>query len=154
LKTTIAILVAVMLLTGCGASAHKSTPSPSSTASADSTTAAIQQAVTAACSRFQAANSDIEQATASDHTVGELEDTVSTDAITWSKELGRAAKAAHVPGVPTGDNRANDLVFAIDKSAVQVSRLGLDVAMGNTGDVRNDWSKVQAALNAVTMKCP
>jgi hypothetical protein len=145
------MLAAAMLLTGCGASAHKSTPSQSSTVS---TAAAIQQAVSAACTQFQTANSDIEQATVSDHTVGELEDTVSTDAITWSKELGRAAKAAQSPGVPTGDNRANDLVLAIDNSAVQVSRLGLDVAMGNTGDVRNDWSKVQNALNTVTMKCP
>jgi hypothetical protein len=156
LKTAMAVLVAAVVLAGCGTSTatHKSTLSPSSTASADPAAAAIQQAVTAECTKFQAANSDIEQATASDHTVGDLMSTVSTDAITWSKELGRAAKAANAPGAPTGSNRAQTLAGAIDNSAVKVSRLGLDVAFGRSGAVRNDWSAVQDALNQVTMKCP
>jgi hypothetical protein len=90
---TMTVLLATMagLVTGCGTSAGGSKSSPTPTISTDTAAAAIQSAVAAECTKFQAVNTEIEQATSADHTVGDLMDRVSTDAITWSKELRHAA---------------------------------------------------------------
>jgi hypothetical protein len=152
MKYLIAAALAALAVAGCSSSTSHPHASPSP--SVNRTAAAISAAVQAECAKFAAVNTQIEANTANDHTVGELEDTLSTDAATWDHALNDAKSDAVMAGVPQGNNKARDIQFKIDLAATALALVNLDAATGKTGSVARDWHKATFALDKVTGACP